>query len=259
MPDWAWTLVLTGGGAGASAFGAAALAALGETRLRRLVPALVSFSVGVLLGAACLDLLPDAFARAAPGRALNLGLTLALGILVFFALEKLIHWHHGHEVYEPRAQRLDAADRATAVLVLSGTSLHNVLAGVLLAAAVLVSHKTALMLFAAVLAHHVPQQIGDLSILLLAGVRRARALMLTVASSMAMLAGGIVAFVVLKSAQGVLPYVLAVASASLIYIAAADLIPRLRSQRDGRQALAVVALVATGIAIVYLVTRLLPG
>lgn len=259
MPDWAWTLVLTGSGAAASAAGAAALARLGEARLRNLVPALVSFSTGVLLGAACLDLLPDAFAGAAPERALNLGLTLALGVLAFFALEKLIHWHHAHEVFVEDASRLQAADRATAVLVLTGTSLHNVLAGVLLAAAVLVSHKTALLLFAAVLAHHIPQQIGDLSILLLAGVRRGRALALTVASSAAMLAGGIVAFVVLRTAQVLLPYVLAVASASLIYIAAADLIPRLRSHRDGRQALTVVALVAFGIGVVYLVTRLLPG
>lgn len=259
MPDWVWTLALTGGAAAASAGGAALLARLGEARLRTLVPALVSFSTGVLLGAACLDLLPGAFANAAPGRAVNLGLTLAVGVLAFFALEKLIHWHHAHEVFDRQAAQAHAADRATAVLVLAGTSLHNALAGVLLAAAVLVSHKTALLLFAAILAHHVPQQIGDLSVLLLAGIRRGRALALTAASSAALLAGGIVAFVVLRGVQHLLPYVLALASASLIYIAAADLIPRLRSHRDGRQSLAVVGLVAAGIGVVYAVTLLLPG
>jgi len=263
MPDWIWTLALTGAAAAASASGAAALARLNARRLERLIPALVSFSVGVLLGAACLDLLPGAFADAAPGRAVNLGLTLALGILTFFALEKAIHWHHAHDVdvdVDAAADaRRNAADRATTVMVLMGTSLHNALAGILLAAAVLTNHKTALILFAAVLAHHVPQQIGDLSVLMLAGVRRRRALVLTVASSAVLLAGGVAAFFVLRAVQGILPFILAVASASLIYIASADLIPRLRHASGGRQSLAAVALVALGIGVIYAVTVLLPA
>jgi len=259
MPDWIWTLALTGAAAAASASGAAALARLNARRLERLIPALVSFSVGVLLGAACLDLLPGAFADAAPGRAVKLGLTLALGILAFFALEKAIHWHHAHDVAAAADARRNAADRATSVMVLMGTSLHNALAGILLAAAVLTNHKTALILFAAVLAHHVPQQIGDLSVLMLAGVRRRRALVLTVASSAVLLAGGVAAFFVLRAVQGILPFILAVASASLIYIASADLIPRLRHASGGRQSLAAVALVALGIGVIYAVTVLLPA
>jgi len=259
MPDWIWTLALTGAAALASAAGAAALARLNIRRLERLIPALVSFSAGVLLGAACLDLLPGAFADRGSAAAVDLGLTLALGILVFFALEKVIHWHHAHGVAAGEVAPERAADRATAVLVLTGTSLHNALAGILLAAAVLTNHKTALILFAAVLAHHVPQQIGDLSVLMFAGVRRGRALALTVASSAVLLAGGIAAFFVLRVVQGVLPFILALASASLIYIASADLIPRLRSARGGRQSLAAVSLVALGIGAIYAVTRLLPG
>ena len=258
MTDWSWVLILTGSGAFGSTLGAAALSLLGREVLARLVPTLVSFSTGVLLGAACLDLLPEAFAGAVPGRALNLGLALAVGILAFFALEKLIHWHHAHDVTEAASVQL-AHDRATAVMVLSGTSLHNFLAGVLLAGALLVNFKAALVLFAAILAHHIPQQIGDLSVLLMTGYRRGRALALTIASSAVMLVGGVSAFVLLRDKAAALPFIMAVASASLLYIAMADLIPRLRSRNAGRQSLAVVALVALGIAVIYVVILLLPG
>ncbi|MGH8126779.1 MAG: ZIP family metal transporter [Gammaproteobacteria bacterium] len=259
MANWAWTLILTGIAALASASGAALLAMLGTRRLTRLVPPLVSFSTGVLLGVACLDLLPGAFAGAGHGRSVNLGLALALGMLTFFTLEKLIHWHHAHEV-EPGSHASNPADdRATAVMVLSGTSLHNLLAGVLLAAAVLTDHKTALLLFAAVLAHHIPQQIGDLSVLVMTGMRRARALALTIASSMAVLVGGMLALLFLRGSPAALDYVLVVASASLIYIALADLIPRLRGHKQGRQSTVTVLLVALGIVLIYAVVRLLPG
>ncbi|MGH8426732.1 MAG: ZIP family metal transporter [Gammaproteobacteria bacterium] len=258
MTNWAWVLILTGSGAFGSALGAALLSLLGARVLARLVPALVSFSTGVLLGAACLDLLPAAFADAAPARALNLGLALAVGILAFFALEKLIHWHHAHDVAAGESVQ-SADDRATAVMVLAGTSLHNFLAGVLLAATLLANFKAALVLFAAILAHHIPQQIGDLSVLLMTGYRRSRALALTIASSAVMLVGGVSAFAVLRGEGVALPFIMAVASASLLYIAVADLIPRLRSRHPGRQSLAVVALVALGIAAIYVVIRLLPG
>lgn len=259
MANWAWTLVLTGIAALASASGAAVLALLGAQRLSRLVPGLVSFSTGVLLGVACLDLLPGAFAHAAPGVGANFGLALALGMLVFFALEKLIHWHHAHDVEPGSARAAAAEDRSTAILVLSGTSLHNVLAGVLLGAAVLVGHRTAWLLFAAILAHHVPQQVGDLSVLVMTGMRRARALALTIVSSMAMVAGGMISLVCLRGSTAALDYVLVVASASLIYIALADLIPRLRGHRRGHESAVTVLLVAVGIGLIYALVRLLPG
>lgn len=259
MTDWAWVLVLTGSGALASTSGAALLAALRQHHLARLVPTLVGFSTGVLLGAACLDLIPTAFSGASPAQGVNLGLALALGVLGFFALEKLIHWHHAHEIEPGEAGRQKAEDRATAVMVLAGTSLHNLLAGVLLAAAVLVSHKTALLLFAAVLAHHIPQQVGDLSVLIMTGMRRGRALVMTVASSLTLLLGGMLALACLRGRPAALSYVLVVAGASLVYIALADLIPRLRGHDRRRRASVTVALVAGGIALVYLIVRLLPG
>ena len=260
MANWAWVLMLTGTGALASTSGAILLAGLGSRLLVRLLPALVSFSTGVLLGAACLDLLPTAFSGADPQRGVNLGLTLALGVLSFFALEKLIHWHHAHDI-EPGSQAVAsrAEERATAVMVLTGTSLHNLIAGVLLAAAVLVDHKTAVLLFAAILAHHIPQQVGDLSVLVMTGMGRVRALLLTVASSAALLVGGFAALVCLRGAPTALSYVLMLAGASLIYIALADLIPRLRGHHPGRRATLTVTLVASGIALIYLIVRLLPG
>lgn len=259
MANWAWVLILTGSGAVASTLGAASLSALGQRVLVKLVPTLVSFSTGVLLGTACLDLLPGAFAGVTSARGTNLGLALALGVLCFFALEKLIHWHHGHEIEPGVAVNARAEDNATAVMVLSGTSLHNLLAGVLLAAAVLASHKTALLLFAAVLAHHIPQQVGDLSVLIMTGIRRGRALLMTVASSLSMLVGGMIALAVLRGKSSALPYVLVIAGASLVYIALADLVPRLRGHHQGRRATVTVTLVAGGIGLIYLIVRLLPG
>lgn len=255
--NWIWVLVLSGSAAAASAFGALLLSTLGEKRLARLLPSLVSFSTGVMLGVACLDLLPEAFSGASSLEASHLGLALAAGVVVFFALEKLIHWHHAHDVGGPGAGPA-AADRATTIMVLAGTSLHNFIAGVLLAAAVLVDVRVALVLFAAILAHHIPQQVGDFSVLLLTGYKRGRALALTLASSGAILAGGVVSFAGFRHALAVLPFVLAIASASLIYIALADLIPRLRDGR-GQQSLSVIVLVAVGIGVIYAVVRLLPG
>ncbi|MGH8274833.1 MAG: ZIP family metal transporter [Gammaproteobacteria bacterium] len=253
--NWIWVLVLAGSAALASAFGALALAGLGERRLARLLPALVSFSTGVMLATACLDLLPAAFAGAGPGGALNLGLALAGGILLFFALEKLIHWHHAHDIAPGPA----AEDRATAVMVLAGTTLHNFLAGVLLAAAVLTDIRAALVLFAAILAHHILQQMGDFSVLLATGYRRGKALALTGASSAALFVGGVIAFALLRHGRVAVPFIIAVAAASLIYVALADLIPRLRGGTGGRQSFAVLVLVALGIGVIYAVIRLLPG
>lgn len=256
--NWIWVLVLTGSAAIASALGAALLSGLGERRLARLLPALVSFSTGVMLGVAALDLLPASFVGADQSQALHLGLALAVGILGFFVLEKIIHTHHAHEVGGVEAHA-SADDRATAVMVLTGTSLHNFIAGVLLAAAVLTNVKTALVLFAAILAHHIPQQVGDFSVLLMAGYRRGRALALTAASSAALLAGGVVALALLRHGRAAVPYIVVVAAASLVYIALADLVPRLRGGSGGKQSLAVIALVAAGIGVIYAVVRLLPG
>lgn len=255
--NWIWMLVLTGAAALASSLGAIGLSGLGERRLARLLPALVSFSTGVMLGAACLDLLPGAFVGVSRLRASHLGLALAAGILVFFVLEKLIHWHHAHDVTQAESERT-ADNRATTVMVLTGTSLHNFLAGVLLAAAVLVDVNAALVLFAAILAHHIPQQVGDFSVLLMTGYRRGRALVLTLLSSAAILVGGVVAVAVLRHVRTALPFVMVVAAASLIYIALADLIPRLRGGA-GRRALTVMVLVALGIAVIYFVARFLPA
>ncbi|MDN5864337.1 MAG: ZIP family metal transporter [Gammaproteobacteria bacterium] len=255
--NWIWVLALSGSAALASAFGALLLSTLGERRLAALLPSLVSFSTGVMLGAACLDLLPEAFSGVSAPQASHLGLALAGGILVFFSLEKLIHWHHAHDVASHTPSQT-ADNRATTVMVLTGTSLHNFLAGVLLAAAVLVDVHAALILFAAILAHHIPQQVGDFSVLMMTGYRRGRALALTLASSAALFAGGVIAFALLRHAREALPFIMAIAAASLIYIALADLIPRLRGGR-GRQSLAVIALVAVGIGVIYAVVRLLPA
>jgi zinc and cadmium transporter len=211
--------------------------------LTRWVPTLVSIAVGALLAAAFLDLLPEAFRRSAdvPG----LFGTVLAGIVVLFALEKLALWrhHHGHDGADPRQR--------AAVLILVGDGVHNFVDGVLIAAAFLTDPAVGVVTTLAVIAHELPQEVGDFMVLLNAGLSRTQALALNLAASLTAVAGGLVGYLLLDTATLAIPYVLALAAASFIYVAVADLIPDLHRQHSRTPAAAQVALLAAGVAIVF--------
>lgn len=228
------------------AIGAAALFLLFPESVRRfMIPSLVSFATGTLLGAAFLGMIPAALGRAP---ALTVMTTVLIGMVLFFVLEKLVLWRHSHE--EP-----DDARGSAGPLILFGDSLHNFVDGVVIAVAFMTSIPLGIATALAVIAHEIPQEVGEFAILLDAGYGRTRALMLNALSASMTLPGGILAWFWLAGTQQAVPYVLALSAASFIYIATADLIPSLHKQQtaadSARQFVLLIAGIAT-IALFYL-------
>ena len=204
----------------------------------KLIPWLVSYAVGALLGVSMLALLPTSLEQLPASRVFT---TLLLGILLFFVLEKLVLWRHCHihdcEVHE-----------SSVFPVLVGDAFHNFVDGAVVAAAVMTSVPLGISTAVAVAAHEIPQEIGDFAILLHAGYSRARALWLNVLSSAASAAGAVAAFVAFDQVPRMLPYCLALAAASFLYVAMADLIPGLHRGRTDASSLRQILLIAAGIA-----------
>jgi len=213
----------------------------------RLLPWLVSYAVGALLGVALLALLPEALETLAPRAAFG---TLLGGILVFFVLEKLVLLRHSHtDEYHVHG--------VAAPLVVLGDAFHNFIDGATICAAVLSSVPLGINTAIAVAAHEIPQEVGDVAILLAAGYSRSRALMLNLISGASGIAGALVAYVTVGALPEVRPFVLALSSASLLYIAMSDLIPDLHRGQIDRSAARQVLLIAAGIGTVVLSERLL--
>jgi zinc and cadmium transporter len=264
MPLLLWIMLCAAIGGIASAAFAVIFLWVPEARSARILPHFVSFATGALLGAALLALLPEALEQAGPHGARAIGLTLVLGLGVFFVIEKLVLWWHehshedngaqhgpggGHAAHDPRAH-------ASGVLVLIGDSVHNALDGVLIAAAFLTSVPLGLMTTFAVAAHEVPHRVGDFAILVHAGFTRGRALLLNLATGLASVAGAVAGYYALRQTLGALSYALAFAAAGFLYIAVAGLIPGLHRRSDPRTSAMQVILISLGIAVIALAERL---
>jgi zinc and cadmium transporter len=213
----------------------------------RLVPWLVSYAVGALLGVALLALLPEALTTLAPPAVFG---TLLAGIVAFFILEKLVLLRHCHtdecEVHG-----------ATAPLVFIGDAFHNFLDGAIICTAVMSSVPLGINTAIAVAAHEIPQEVGDVAILLAAGYSRSRALMLNIVTGASGILGAIVAFGAVEIVPGIRPFVLAISAASLLYIAMSDLIPDLHRGAIDANAIRQVVLIGAGIGTIVLFERLI--
>lgn len=211
----------------------------------RIVPWLVSYAVGALLGVALLALLPEALQTLSPANTFG---TLLAGILAFFILEKLVLLRHCHT---------DECNvhGVAAPLVLLGDAFHNFIDGAIVCAAVLTSVPLGVNTAIAVAAHEIPQEVGDVAILLAAGYSRRRALVLNIVSGISGLVGAVVAYAGVSIMPGVRPFVLAFSSASLLYIAMSDLIPDLHRGQVDRNPARQVLLIAAGIGTVVLFER----
>lgn len=235
-----------------SALAAGVFLALAESRRAAVLPHLVSFATGTLLGAAFLGLIPHAIEGAGGAATHRVGLSLLAGILLFFVLEKFVLWRHCHdEPCEMHSPGDAARDAASANLILAGDTLHNLLDGVLVAAAFMTNPHLGIVTALAVFAHEIPQEVGDLAILLHGGYSRARALVLNLVSSLTSVVGGVVAYFALGAALEALPYALAFAAASFIYVSVADLIPGLHRRVDFRAGLEQLLFIALGVGLVY--------
>jgi zinc and cadmium transporter len=211
------------------------------------VPMLVSFAIGALLGAAFLEVIPHAFEQGEPHRT---AMAILGGIFAFFVLEKLLLWRHCHtEHCEVHDQHGSAQDQGrSGILIVVGDTVHNFVDGVLIAAAFLQSTELGIVTATAIVAHEIPQEVGDFLILLHSGYTRARALALNLASSCATVVGGVLGYYGLQAMSGLEPILLGIVASSMIYVAVADLIPGLHRRPELRDTASQALLIALGIA-----------
>ena len=192
---------------------------LGDSIRIKVVPWAISYAVGTLLGVALLALLPEALERLPPARALG---TLLVGVLAFFLLEKLVIWRHCHD-----SQECEVHTSSAASLVIVGDAFHTFVDGAVIAAAVLTSIPLGITTAIAVATHEIPQEVGDVAILLRAGFSRWRAFTLNLLSGIGGILGAAGMLIASKSLPDLLPYVLAFAAGNFLYVAMSDLIPDL--------------------------------
>jgi zinc and cadmium transporter len=232
-------------------------ASLTVAMLNRLVKHLVSLSTGVLLGTALLLILPEAFeSKAAVPH--ELFLTLLAGMMFFFLLEKAELYRHGHhhEGDDPRHHHHHGFDREQAGRggwsVLLGDSIHNFCDGIIIAAAFLADAHLGWVTALAIIAHEIPQEVGDYIVLLNAGFTRVKALAYNALSGLAAVLGGLVGYFVVGPWEALFPYLLVVASSSFVYVAVADLIPQLQRRLPLRDTASQLLWLAVGLGVVVL-------
>jgi zinc and cadmium transporter len=209
----------------------------------RVVPWLVSYAVGTLLGSALLNLVPESLENIDASTALA---TLLAGIITFFVLEKMVLWRHCHEEDECHVHA------STVPLVILGDAVHTFVDGVVIAAATLTSVPLGVATAVAVVAHEIPQEAGDFAVLLAAGQSRRRAVLLNVSSALGGVLGATLMLTFGAQAPALVPYVLAFAAGNFLYVAMADLIPSLHRGRLDDNALRQVLLIAAGILTIAL-------
>lgn len=218
---------------------------LPDRTLARVLPDLIAYAVGTLLGAALLGLVPHALAHAPAPRVMA---TLLAGVLLFFALEAALIVRHCHETDCP-------THGVAGPLILLGDALHNLVDGIVITAAFLASVPLGVSTSLAIVSHEVPQETGDFAILLHGGYSRRQAFAFNLLSSLATLVGALGAYWLRDAVEPVLPYVMTLAAASFLYIALADLIPMVHRRPPAAGRSRQLALMVAGIATIVLLHR----
>jgi zinc and cadmium transporter len=222
---------------------------LPERARTRSLDGLVSFATGVLLGVAFIHLLPHALDHEAALDSSTIMVTVLLGIFVFFILEKALIWRHAHHHGHDASDEHRGAKSAGALIVV-GDTFHNFLDGILLTAAFVTDVHLGIATGFALIAHEIPQELGDFAILINSGMSRTRAFILNGVTSLAMAIGALVAWWGIKYVQATLPYILAFTAASFIYIAVADLIPSLHRGVRLKDTITQLILITAGILLI---------
>lgn len=212
-----------------------------EARIRSFLRTILSFAVGGLLGAAFLEILPEAIeAGDAPA---VLGWTL-FSILFFFILEKMLVWYHHHEEgHVPH-------EHSPGYLVLIGDLIHNAIDGVAIALSFMASFELGVAATIAVLIHEVPTEVGDFLVLLHSGFSRARAMWYNFAVSLSTIAAALLTYAFGPALEPYMPVALALVAGNFIYIAIADLMPELQERAGWKHTLAQVTLLILGVVLV---------
>ncbi len=216
-----------------------------------ILPHGVSFALGALLSVAFLDLLPHAVEDAGVAQAQGLFGTVLIGILAFFLLEKLLLWRHCHtHDCEAHNDHEEHYHQPAGTLIVLGDGIHNFVDGVLISAAFLTDPHLGIVTSLAVAAHEIPQEVGDFAILLQSGYSKLKALFYNILSSLGTVAGGVLAYFALERVHETLPYFLALAASSFIYVAVADLIPTLHKKTHTEAVIQQMALIIAGVILI---------
>jgi len=225
--------------------------------LAKVVERMVSLSVGIMLSTSLLHALPEAFESKADPR--TLFATLLGGLLTFFMLEKLAILRHSHHHEGDGHHHAHGHDKHEAGksgwMILIGDGMHNFTDGILIAAAFIANPELGLVTGLAIIAHEIPQEIGDFIVLLNAGFSRARAYFFNLLCSLMAIAGGVLGYYTLDRASGAIPYVLVFASSGFIYIALSDLMPQMQRRATLRETIPQVLLIAAGVVMVLILTH----
>lgn len=276
-------IIFTALGGVLSVLAAAVFLLLPQTFRNKLMPHGISFAIGALLAVAFWGLIPEAFAAVDKAGVQTLSGVILAGILLFFVLEKLLIWRHCHykqcEAHGEGAGREPDHSgrepdlhpghfpgghlrgghvqgehhhfrRSAGALIILGDSIHNFVDGVLITAAFLTDVQLGIVTSLAVAAHEIPQEVGDFAILLESGYSRRNALLYNMGASLATVAGGVLAYFALANVQHSLPYFLALAASSFIYIAVADLIPLLHKKTDIKDSAEQIVLISAGVLLI---------
>jgi zinc and cadmium transporter len=260
-------IIFTAVGGVLSVMAAAVFLLLRDHHRNAILPHGISFAIGALLAVAFWGLIPEAFAEIESDRFQALSATILTGILGFFVLEKLLIWRHCHygdcEAYGDDSQddylahshghshsHVHNHKKSAGALIILGDSIHNFVDGVLIAAAFLTDVHLGIVTSLAVATHEIPQEVGDFAILLDSGYSRGKALFYNILASLTTVLGGVLAYFSLEDLHDSLPYFLALAASSFIYIAVADLIPSLHTKTDMKSSLQQIALIAAGVFLI---------
>ena len=219
-----------------------------EDVFRRYIPLFISIAVGALLGDAFIHLIPEAFADTESTD--TVGLLIIAGVLSFFVLEKVLHWHHHGEDLE------ESQIHPVGRLVLVSDGVHNFLDGVIIAASFAVSPSLGLATTLAVMLHEIPQEVGDFAVLLHAGYTKRRALVLNFLSALCALLGAVTFFMIGEFSTSLTSLFVPLTAGGFIYIAVADLIPELHKTKPGMGSGYQFVAVLFGIAVMFTLTFL---
>jgi zinc and cadmium transporter len=256
-------IIFTAVGGILSVLAAALFLLLPDRHRNKVLPHGISFAIGALLAVAFWGLIPQAFEEVQPDRFQTLSGTILAGILGFFVLEKLLIWRHCHygacEAHGEEGHNHEDGHsgghghhpvKSAGTLIILGDSIHNFVDGILIAAAFLTDVRLGIVTSLAVAAHEIPQEVGDFAILLDSGYSKIKALFYNMLASLGTVLGGILAYFSLEDLHASLPYFLALAASSFIYIAVADLIPTLHKKTDMKAALEQIALISAGVLLI---------
>ncbi len=218
--------------------------------LDKILNLMVAFSAGALLSTAFLDLIPESYEQ------LKSFLFVIIGILIFFLMEAIIHWHHHHSE-EDGHDHSEIKLHPVVFLNIIGDTLHNFTDGVIIAASFLVNIPVGITTTIAIVAHEIPHELGDFAVLVSEGVSVRKALLLNFFSALFAVVGGIIGYFVLSRISSLVPYINLLAAGGLIYIATADLFPKLHEEKDYKKKILQSLAVILGIIVIWALVKYL--